>query len=261
VNVLLDPGKHPVVGHRGNSAHAPENTLESFQQAVSLGVDAIEFDVRLSADGLPVVHHDADVTRTTDGTGPVASLSAKQLAALDAGARFTRDLGQSYPYRAKGIGIPRLEDVLTSFSSTPALIELKTPEVALALRTAIEDLHAEDRCVVDSFSKEALRVFDGSRIAIGAARPDVVRLMRQVMTGRVVTNVEFAALCIPLSYYRLPLPVRRFARIAPSHNFVVHIWTINNPAVAISLWKSGINGIISDDPGAMIAARRKIGYA
>jgi glycerophosphoryl diester phosphodiesterase len=258
VNVLLDRSRHPVVGHRGNAAHAPENTLESFAQAVALGVDAIEFDVRLSSEGAPVVHHDADVVRTTGTAGPVASFTARQLAALDAGARFTNDRGRSYPYRGKGIGIPSFQEVLTGFPSTPCLIELKTPSAAPALRKAIEDLHAEDRCVVDSFSSEALRVFDGSRISVGAARPDVIRLMRQVMSGRPVTDVAFAALCIPLSYYGLPIPARRFARIAPLHNFVVHVWTINNPAVALSLWKSGINGIISDDPGPMIAARRTL---
>lgn len=258
VNVLLDPSCHPVVGHRGNARHAPENTLESFAQAIALGVDAIEFDVRLSSDGAVVVHHDADVARTTGAAGLIASLTAQQLAALDAGARFTTDGGRSHPYRGKGIGIPRFEEVLTSFPSTPCLIELKTPLAAPALRKAIEDLHAEDRCLVDSFSIEALRVFDGSRIPVGAARPDVVRLMRQVMSGRAVTDVGFAALCIPLSYYGLPIPARRFARIGPAHGFVVHIWTINNPAVAVSLWKSGINGIISDDPGPMIAAREKL---
>ncbi|HEY8164621.1 MAG TPA: glycerophosphodiester phosphodiesterase family protein [Gemmatimonadaceae bacterium] len=258
MNVLLDQSRHPVVGHRGNSAHAPENTLESFAQAIALGVDAIEFDVRLSSDAIPVVHHDPDVARTTDGIGLVAGLTAQQLAKLDAGARFTRDQGRSYPYRGKGIGIPRFEEVLTSFPSTPALIELKTPAVALAIRKVIEDLHAEDRCVVDSFTSEALRVFDGSRIAVGATRPDVVRLMREVVTGRPVTPPVFAALCIPLSYYGLPLPVRRFARISPSNGFVVHIWTINDPKVAISLWKSGVNGIISDDPGPMIAARASL---
>lgn len=212
--------------------------------------------MRLSADGIPVVHHDADIARTTGTAGfVVASLTAQQLADLDAGARFTADGGRSYPYRGKGIGVPRFEEVLTSFPSTPVLIELKTPDAAPAVRKAIEDLHAEDRCLVDSFTVEALRAFDGSRIPIGAARPDVVRLMRQVISGRAVSKAGFAALCIPLSYYGLPLPVRRFARIGPQHDFVVHVWTINNPAIALSLWKSGINGIISDDPGRMIAAR------
>ena len=71
---LLSQDARPVVGHRGNSAHAPENTLESFDQAVALGVDALEFDIRLTADGEVVVHHDPTVARTTAGEGAVAAL-------------------------------------------------------------------------------------------------------------------------------------------------------------------------------------------
>ena len=57
--ILLDPLARPVIGHRGNRAHAPENTLASFQEAVALGVDALEFDLRVSRDGVLMVFHDA----------------------------------------------------------------------------------------------------------------------------------------------------------------------------------------------------------
>src|SRR5690242_21800762 len=73
VMILLDPRARPVIGHRGNRAHAPENTLESLQQAVALGVDAVEFDLRVSRDGALVVMHDETLERTTDGSGPIAS--------------------------------------------------------------------------------------------------------------------------------------------------------------------------------------------
>ena len=66
MNILVDPGAHPLVAHRGASAEAPENTLPAFQRAADLGVDAFEFDVRLTADGAVVVHHDPTLDRTTD---------------------------------------------------------------------------------------------------------------------------------------------------------------------------------------------------
>ena len=56
--ILIDPLARPVIGHRGNRAHAPENTLASFQEAVALGVDAIEFDLRVSRDGVLMVFHE-----------------------------------------------------------------------------------------------------------------------------------------------------------------------------------------------------------
>jgi glycerophosphoryl diester phosphodiesterase len=74
-----------VVAHRGASATFPENTLESFTAAVEAGAQAVEFDVRLSADGVPVVVHDPDVSRCTDGTGFVHELTVAELKRLDAG--------------------------------------------------------------------------------------------------------------------------------------------------------------------------------
>ncbi|MGZ5241412.1 MAG: glycerophosphodiester phosphodiesterase family protein, partial [Caldimonas sp.] len=96
--ILLDPQARPVVGHRGNRARAPENTLESFREAVALGADAVEFDLRVSRDGALVVIHDETLERTTDGSGPVALRTVAELKRLDAGARFTRDEGRTFPW-------------------------------------------------------------------------------------------------------------------------------------------------------------------
>jgi glycerophosphoryl diester phosphodiesterase len=63
---------------------------------------------------------------------------------------------------------------------------------------------------------------------------------------------------VPLEFYGLPIPVRRFARVAPSQNCVVHVWTINDPKVATSLWLDGVCGIISDDPATMLKVRGRL---
>src|SRR5215208_5368632 len=99
---LLDPHRRPIVGHRGNAAHAPENTMESFRQALAAGAECIELDVRQSADGVPVLIHDPTLDRTTDATGTVATLPADRIRAADAGARFTLD-GLTFPYRGRGL--------------------------------------------------------------------------------------------------------------------------------------------------------------
>lgn len=258
MNILLDPEARPVIGHRGNRAHAPENTIESLAQAVTAGADALEFDVRVTADGIPVVHHDPTATRTTDGSGEIARKTFAELRELDAGARFTRDGGKTFPYRGKGHRIPSFDEVLEAFPSTPLLIEIKTPLAAVGVKSAIEKHKAEERCLVDSFSRDALRVFENSQIAYGAASGDVARLMREVVTGAHVTPLNYRALCVPLSYYGLPLPVRRFARVAPKYNCRVHVWTINSPAIAKDLWESGVNGIITDDPALMLGLRASL---
>src|SRR3954452_18398025 len=83
------PGGQPLVlGHRGASAYAPENTFAAFDLAVEMGADGIETDVRATRDGVLVLLHDETVDRTTDGTGVVAELNRAQVDALDAGSWF-----------------------------------------------------------------------------------------------------------------------------------------------------------------------------
>jgi glycerophosphoryl diester phosphodiesterase len=258
MNVLLDPGARPVIGHRGNRAFAPENTIESFAQAVNAGADAIEFDVHVSADGIAVVHHDPTVERTTDGHGALERLTFDELARFDAGAKFTLDGGKTFPYRGKGHRIPSLDEVIEAFPTIPLLIEIKTPLAATAVRAAIEKHKAVDRCVVDSFSKDAVRVFEGSPIPYGAASGDVAKLMSEVLFSSSITPISYRALCVPLSYNGLPLPVRRFAKIAPKYDCRVHVWTINSPQVARDLWNAGVNGIITDDPKKMLEERSRL---
>ena len=254
MNILLDPAARPVIGHRGNRAHAPENTIESFAQAVAAGADAIEFDVHISADGIPVVHHDPTLMRTTDGTGEIARLNYDALRRVDAGARFTKD-GKTFPYRGAGHRIPRFEEVIEAFPSTPLLIEIKDALASVQLRRIIEERKAVDRVVIDSFKPGALRVFENSEIAIGGSRDGIARMMRESFGGKPLGNPGFRAICTPLSYYGVPLPVKRLARVARQHDVRVHVWTVNDTSVARDLWTAGVNGIISDDPGLMLSIR------
>src|SRR5262245_19840849 len=115
--ILIDPAARPVIAHRGDSAHFPENTIPSFDRAVELGADAIEFDLRVSRDGEVVIIHDPTVDRTTNGTGPVSSLTLAELRALDAGARFTTDGGKSIPFRGRGLTIPTFDEMLARYTS------------------------------------------------------------------------------------------------------------------------------------------------
>jgi len=85
----VNPWPHPsVIAQRGGGALAPENTLAGLRLAKALGFGAVEFDVMLSADGVPVLMHDETLERTTDGRGAVAETAYAALAALDAGGRF-----------------------------------------------------------------------------------------------------------------------------------------------------------------------------
>jgi glycerophosphoryl diester phosphodiesterase len=107
-----------IIAHRGNSAHAPENTMASFESAVAAKADWVELDVHLTADGDAIVIHDETVDRTTDGKGRVADLTTSQLKALDAGKWFDP--------RFAGERLPLLGEVLARMNGrAPVLIELK----------------------------------------------------------------------------------------------------------------------------------------
>lgn len=253
--IVLDRSCRPVVAHRGNRAHAPENTLEAFAQAVAIGADALEFDIRVTAEGIPVVMHDPDVRRTTDGTGEVARMSFDEIRSLDAGARFTKDNGSTFPYLGKGHRVPSFDEVLDAFPAIPMIIEIKTPSAAQAVRRAIEAHHAEDRVLVDSLETATMTVFADSRIAVGATRADAIRTMTELTLHLPLTPFPFEAFCLPPSYNGIPVPIARFAKACEKQGKTLHIWTINDPAEAIGLWAKGVQGIITDDPALIMKTR------
>ncbi|MEM9515602.1 MAG: glycerophosphodiester phosphodiesterase family protein [Actinomycetota bacterium] len=96
-----------VIGHRGASAEAPENTIAAFERALQHGADGIEFDVQLSSDGAAVVIHDAMLDRTTDGTGPVFHHDLDTLRSLDAGGKFAPEFtGEPIPTLGEVLRLP-----------------------------------------------------------------------------------------------------------------------------------------------------------
>jgi glycerophosphoryl diester phosphodiesterase len=255
LNILLELDPRPVIAHRGGRARAPENTLEAMRLGIADGADALEFDVRLSADGEVVVIHDPTVDRTTDGTGTVQRMTLAELKSLDAGARFRgRALDQANITKTR---IPTLDEVLRSFPRIPVLIEIKAPLAASATRRLIEKHGAEERCLVDSFSSTALNAFRGSRIAHGLGRTRLIGLVARSFIGaRFPALGDVGALSIPQTYYGLPLPLKHLTRIMRSARKPTHIWTVNHFDEARAMWALGVSGIITDDVPVILAARQ-----
>ena len=256
--ILIDPAARPVIGHRGDSAHFPENTIPSFDRAIELGADAIEFDLRVSRDGEIVIIHDPTVDRTTNGTGAVSSLTLAELKTLDAGARFTTDGGRTFPFRGQGLTIPTFDEMLARYTSVPLLIEVKIPEAARRAPAVLDRHKASRRVVLDSTDAEALEPFRGLSFTTGASLRDVVSILPRTLLGLPLGQVPYRAFCVPLWYNGIPVPVRRLARAGRRTRIPTHVWTINDPRIAEDLWRGGVNGIISDDPGAMLELRRRI---
>lgn len=254
--ILLDPNARPVIGHRGNRAHAPENTLPSLLEAVALGADAVEFDVQVTRDGVLVLMHDLTLDRTTDASGAVAAYTFAELQGVDAGAHFTRN-GRDFPWQGRGAGVPRFDDVIEALPrDLPLIVEVKTPSATPALVQAIARHNLTARVIVAGFDPASTMPMRHGAIALGASTPDVARLLAPALLRRRVPRPWYRALCIPPTRRGIPVPVGSIVRAVREHDVVTHVWTVNEPARAQRLWRQGVQGIISDDPALILAARR-----
>ncbi|MEU3301281.1 MULTISPECIES: glycerophosphodiester phosphodiesterase [unclassified Streptomyces] len=168
------------IGHRGVMGVEPENTLRSFVRAERAGMDAIELDLHLSKDGSLVVMHDADVGRTTDGTGPITEMTLAELRELDAG---------------QGERIPVFEEVLEAVSA-PLQAEIKDVAAARVLADVMIKRDLVDRVEVTSFRDEAVAeiaaLVPGVRTGLIASRwgSDIVERAQAVGAATLALNIR-----------------------------------------------------------------------
>lgn len=250
MTLLLDRGARPVIGHRGAAAYAPENTLESFRLALALGAEALEFDLRSSRDGVAMVFHDPTLDRTTDRSGPVAALTCAELQQADAGHRFM-DADGATPFRGRDVRIPTLAEVLAAFPDTPLLIEIKERGVQEAAARELLAAGAAGRAVVAGDDWQALTAFGSAPFQLGASRRDITRLY----FGLGAPDPRCRLFAVPDRHYGLAIPSRRFVRRAAAHDATVHVWTVDDARSAIHWWRNGANGMVSNRPDVIRAAR------
>ncbi|MDZ4864024.1 MAG: glycerophosphodiester phosphodiesterase family protein [Gemmatimonadota bacterium] len=252
MNLLLDTAARPVIGHRGAAAYAPENTLESFRRALAIGAEAIEFDVRRSADGEAVVIHDPTLDRTTDLSGLVAQRTLAELQRADAGHRFSGP-GQSTatPFRGRGIVIPTLTEVIAAFPGVPLLIEIKEAEVQAAVAATLITGGATDRAVLAGSDWRALQAFREPPFHLGASQRDIARHK----FGFGAPDPRCRCYAVPDRWHGLTIPTARFCRAAHAADSTVHVWTVDDARSALLLWRSGVQGIVTNRPDVIRTAR------
>ena len=176
-------------GHRGASAHAPENTLPAFERACQAGVPYLETDCHATSDGEIVLLHDPEVNRTTDGEGRIGTLTFAEVERLDAGFRFTPDDGRTFPFRGTGVRIPRLVEVLERFADARINLEVKSdlPAVAEEVVRIVRRTGATERMLLAAGEDgvlEHIRKLDPGT-ALGSSLSDLVAFFRAVQKGEV----------------------------------------------------------------------------
>ena len=219
-----------IIGHRGASAYAPENTLAAFELAAEQGADAIELDVQLSKDGRLVIIHDFDVSRTTNGQGKVADLTVDELQTFDAG---------------EGQKILTLDELFESMG--PRLlynIEIKyfgLPDrgIETAVADRITAYHLENHVLVSSFN------------------PLVVRRARHQLPRTVPVALIRAGGLLKYTYLladgeadhpHYSLVDEAHMDWAKKRGYWTNVWTVDEPAEAQRLARLGVNGLATNKP-------------
>ncbi len=225
--------------HRGASGRSPENTLLAFRYAFELGADAIECDVQLCADGVPVIIHDATVDRTTNGTGEVSRLSLDALQRLDAGA---------------GEHIPELQEVLDLCRAAGKLanLEIKAETLEEAYRIAevvgevLEQEHAQGMVLVSSFWLPALISFKNAHPQIRTAT------LHSGIRWRFLNMLTAArAAGADAIHPHVALTSRRLVEAAHAAGLQVNVWTVDHPKTMARLASWGVDGIMTNYPERM----------
>ncbi|MGK5499442.1 glycerophosphodiester phosphodiesterase [Streptomyces sp. URMC 125] len=218
------------VGHRGVMGVEPENTLRSFLRAEREGFDVIELDLHLSRDGALVVMHDADVDRTTDGSGPIARKTLAELRELDAG---------------QGERVPVFEEVAEAVSA-PLQAEIKDRAAARVLARAVERLGLHERVRVISFHDDALR----------ETRKLLPEIPIALVTGSSTPTAPERAADLGADMVSCELPRLTADVVERCHGMGIEVisWTVNTDRDLARVRELGLDGVVTDLP----AVRRAI---
>ena len=235
-----------IIAHRGASAAAPENTLAAIALAAGLGARAVELDVTLSRDAVPVILHDDTLERTTDGAGPVAAVPYERLAQLDAGSWFSREFaGEKVPTLAEAAALIRARFMAFNLEIKPSPgREAETAERALAVLAGVWPPDAP--LVISSASPASLAV----------ARDGAPRWQRGLIVDRVPRDwrARLAAQgCVSL-HCSAAAASPALVREVHAAGYRVLAWTVNRTGRARRLFADGVDGIFTDQVAAMVAS-------
>jgi glycerophosphoryl diester phosphodiesterase len=245
-------GRPLVLGHRGASAEAPENTLAAFRRAMELGADGFELDVWRCASGEAVVIHDEDAVRTGQSRLRVGRTTLPRLRELDVG-RWRGELH-------RGERIPSLSEVLDAFPSAVVNIEMKcgrVPDLGLAREVArtLRQHRAEPRVVVSSFSAALLAAFRALAPDVAAGYLVAPGTLWQARASAAVRVLRPAAIH-PARQLVTPARMEAWKHAG----LRVLVWTVDDPADVERLAALGVDAVVSNVPGlAREAVRRATG--
>lgn len=259
--MLLFPAlKTPyLLAHQGGEHLAPTNTMAAFAVADSIGVDFLDIDVHMSNDGHLVAIHDSSVDRTTNGQGRVDAHTLAALQRLDAGYHF-QDLQGNYSYRGKGVRIPTLEEVFSTYGTKYYLhFEIKdaypkgeTSQIEVKLWALIQKYGMEKRVIVGAFQQKIVDRFQqlsAGQVVVGAGRAEVAQfVLAHKLRHPGLYRRRSHVLEIPLCSYGINLKDHTLIEGAHRLGMQVYYWTIDDQSTMQELIELGADGIFTNRP-------------
>lgn len=253
-----------IIAHRGSSAQAPENTFAAFRQAIEDGADGIEFDVRLSKNGVPVVIHDPTLSRTAMLDGEVAKYTASELSRIDNGSWFN----EAYPKKAKK---EFEKETVKTLEETLEFIKDFKGRVFVELKCGEAEVEKLSKAVCDVIGRSPLKpqiIVKSFRLAvipfIKALCPDVrtaalfapkVKAILRKEKYLVKIAAEFGADEISVHY---SLATKKLMKKAEHFGLPVAIWTANSPRWVKRSAKLGVQSIITNNPAKLLEKRAEL---
>ncbi len=259
----MNAHRHPprLYGHRGAPAECPENTLPSFLRALELGVSAIETDVHLTQDEHVVVAHDPDGRRMADTPREIRNSRLEELGTWDLGFGFVDESG-ARPWLGQGVGVMLFEELLELTRDLPLNVDLKARDRRLVREVLrlIERHDAQARVLLASFDSDVLEwVRDaGYPGPLGLGRRELARLVSvpERLLRRLPAFARGNAAQVPVRYGPLRFDSERFLGKCHRLGLRVDFWTINDAEEAARLLALGADGVMTDDPRAIMPVFR-----
>ena len=249
-----------IIGHRGASAVAPENTLAAFERAFDDGADGIELDVRLARDGVPVVIHDATLRRTGSTRGIVEEMTSSELREVEVGTWFNR----ANPKRARAKyaeeQVPTLEMVfdLCRQRQGRIYVELKTVQSAssehliVSVSELIRKFRYQRRVIIVSFDHRSLVA--AKSLAPSLCTGALFAPRRGVTGWRTETILAAASACGAGEILLHRLVARNhLVEKCIQRGFPVVVWTVDDPKWISRAQALGIHALISNNPVKLLA--------